>query len=399
MDSDSLYQAILAIRRTQGSNAKKAVLSGFPAMRNMLRTTYSPFIQFGLTPSENWITECGEEQFSEKTSGLLQDLASGTLTGNRARNAVKAHLKDLTYDSGRLLLMILEKSFSFGLAIKSINEVFPGLVPTHPIQLAKPFEMRKCKFPCLISPKLDGLRAKFKGGTFYSRKGHKFVGLTALTENMRILIGQLRDDLPPYSEFEFDGELMVDGEHFNEISGQIRAFTEADNAHYYIFDVPCLQQPQWLRCAFLDRLALTRSFPNITFVPHTTVTSLDAIHLKYGEYQAQGYEGAIVKQEQGLYQDARTWDWMKLKSTETADCRVLDVFEGEGKYKGMVGGLVVNFNGKQVRVGSGLKDSQRMYWWDDQDEIIGRVVEVAYHEVTPDGSLRHPRFKCIRGDK
>ena len=393
MESDKLYQAIIQIRRASGMNNKKAILGGFPEMKNMLRTTYSPYIQFGVTPTEAWITESGEEQFSEKTTWLLSALANGDLSGNRARAAIRAHLKELSYNSGRLLIMILNKTFDFGLAIKSINDVFPGLVPTHPIQLAKAFEQRKCKFPCFISPKLDGLRSVYKNGEFYSRQGHKFVGLSSLKLEMEDLMQQLAVPC------QFDGELMVDGEHFNEISGKIRAFTEADNAHYYIFDSPNFEHPQHARLAFLDLLATRYRYLHITFVPHTTVTTMADISAKYAEYLAEGYEGAIVKQESGMYQDARTWNWMKLKNTETADCRVKDVFEGEGKYVGMVGGLVVDFGGVAVRVGSGLSDKQRMYWWNDPEEIIGRMVEIAYQEKTPDGSMRHPRFKTLRGDK
>lgn len=397
MKSDDMYKAVMEIRRASGSNKKKAILGGFPEMRNILRTTYSPFIQFGVTPTEAWITECGEEQFSEKTTGLLQNLASGALSGNRARLAIRHHLKELTYNSGRLLIMILNKSLDFGLAGKSINSVFPDTVPSHPIQLAKAFEPRKCQFPCFISPKLDGLRSKYKDGEFYSRQGHKFVGLSILKEEMVRLANYFAGQGP----HEFDGELMVDGEHFNEISGKIRAFTEADNAHYYIFDLPSLPVPQVGRVVAMDMIALHVGtiFPHITFVPHTTVTSMDMIQQKYAEYIADGYEGAIVKQENGLYQDSRTWDWMKLKNAETADCRITDVFEGEGKYVGMVGGLIVDFNGVAVRVGSGLSDKQRMYWWSDPDEIIGRTAEVAFQEKTPDGSMRHPRFKTLRGDK
>lgn len=393
MESDKLYQAIIQIRRASGMNNKKAILGGFPEMKNMLRTTYSPYIQFGVTPTESWITESGEEQFSEKTTWLLSALANGDLSGNRARAAIRAHLKELSYNSGCLLIMILNKTFDFGLAIKSINDVFPGLVPTHPIQLAKAFEPRKCKFPCFISPKLDGLRSVYKNGEFYSRQGHKFVGLSSLKLEMEDLMQQLAVPC------QFDGELMVDGEHFNEISGKIRAFTEADNAHYYIFDSPNFEHPQHARLAFLDLLATRYRYLHITFVPHTTVTTMADISAKYAEYLAEGYEGAIVKQESGMYQDSRTWDWMKLKNTETADCRVTDIFEGEGKYVGMVGGLVVDFGGVAVRVGSGLSDKQRMYWWNDPEEIIGRVVEVAYQEKTPDSSMRHPRFKTLRGDK
>lgn len=393
MESDKLYQAIVHVRQASGMNKKKAILGGFPEMKNMLRTTYSPYIQFGVTPTEAWITESGEEQFSEKTTWLLSALANGDMSGNRARAAIRAHLKELSYNSGRLLIMILNKTFDFGLAIKSINDVFPGLVPTHPIQLAKAFEQRKCRFPCFISPKLDGLRSVYKNGEFYSRQGHKFVGLSSLKLEMEDLMQQLAFPC------QFDGELMVDGEHFNEISGKIRAFTEADNAHYYIFDSPSSEHPQHARLAFLDLLAARFRYPHITFVPHTTVTTMADISVKYAEYLAEGYEGAIVKQESGMYQDSRTWDWMKLKNTETADCRVTDIFEGEGKYVGMVGGLVVDFGGVAVRVGSGLSDKQRMYWWNDPEEIIGRVVEVAYQEKTPDGSMRHPRLKTLRGDK
>ena len=396
MNSDRIYQAILQIRRASGINNKKAILSMFPEMKNMLRTTYSPFIRFNITVPESWITMPGEEQFSDKTTLLLHDLLTGHRTGNNAKAAIRAHLKELTYTSGLLLIMILNKSFNFGLGIKSINDVFPGLIPTHPIQLAKPFEHRKCQYPCFISPKLDGLRAKFKDGEFYSRQGHKFVGLTRLQENMQSMLQGLLGGIEPV---EFDGELMVDGEHFNEISGQIRAFTEADNAHYYIFDMPSHGGEQWKRLAALNALNGSFSLPSITFVLHTTVTSYADIERKYAEYIAEGYEGAIVKSENGLYQDARTWDWMKLKNTETADCRITGLFEGEGKYVGMAGGLIVDFNGKAVRVGSGLTDRQRMYWWSDQDDVIGRVAEVAYQEVTPDGSLRHPRFKTLRGDK
>ena len=28
--------------------------------------------------------------------------------------------------------------------------------------------------------------------------------------------------------------------------------------------------------------------------------------------------------------------------------------------------------------------------------VIGRLIEVKYHEITPDGSMRHPRFARVR---
>lgn len=402
MTSDDMFQAIALIRNTRGLNAKKAKLSMFPQMKNMLRSTYNPFMQFNIVPTDSWITDIGQEQFSEKTSQLLSDLYTGDLSGNAARRVLRKHLAELTYTSAQLLIMVINKSMSFGLGVKSINEVFPGLIPTHPIQLAKAYDPRKCNFPCYISPKLDGLRAKFVNGKFYTRNGHEFIGLDKLTEEVLALNNLLGVD------FDYDGELMVEGEHFNEISGQLRSFKDVDKAQYFIFDIPSMKdRHQEERVHTMNGICWGNythgpALPEdsrLVFVGHYEVNTYEQIDEYYQGFLKQGFEGAIVKQKRGLYQDARTWDWMKLKVTDTKDLIVKGVFEGTGKYVGMCGGIIVDFNGKEVRVGSGLTDSQRAFWFQDPEEIIGQTVEVSYHEVTPDQSLRHPRLTGIRGDK
>ena len=37
-----------------------------------------------------------------------------------------------------------------------------------------------------------------------------------------------------------------------------------------------------------------------------------------------------------------------------------------------------------MNVGSGFTDEERRYYWDNQDEIIGRVIEVKFKEITVD---------------
>ena len=395
MSSDQYYQVIQQLRRTSGLNAKKAFLGQHPELKNILRTTYDPFTQFDLKVTENWQRNIGRDQFSSKTNRLLNALKNREVTGNRAKNAVRSHMDELTYESAQVLMLMLNKSLDIGLAAKSINEVFPGLIPTHDIQLAKAFDTLKCRFPCITSPKLDGLRAVYKNGQFYSRQGHIFRGLNALEQSMMLIEETM--DLVPQAGY-FDGELMVDGEHFNEISGSIRSFKETDNAHYYIFDAPS-QLPLHKRIAFLHLIALANPVMNVTIVPHFTVTSLEDIMDYDAQFRDEGYEGSIVKQENAPYQNARTWDWMKIKSILTEDCIITGVFEGTGKYAGAAGGIIIDFNGVSVRVGSGLSDVQRFSWLDNPDDIIGRTAEVAFQEITPDGSMRHPRLVTLRGDK
>ena len=78
---------------------------------------------------------------------------------------------------------------------------------------------------------------------------------------------------------------------------------------------------------------------------------------------------------------------------------VLRVEEGTGKFSQTCGNLVVDFNGVEVGVGSGLTDALREQIWDDPDSFIGRVVEIRYQEITPEGSLRFPTLVHFRNDR
>jgi DNA ligase-1 len=89
---------------------------------------------------------------------------------------------------------------------------------------------------------------------------------------------------------------------------------------------------------------------------------------------------------------------MKIKDELSVDVRVTGMKEGSGKYAGMCGALLVDHRGKMVRV-SGMDDEQREEFWNHPRRIIGRMVEVEYQNETAHGSLRHPRFKCLRPDK
>jgi DNA ligase-1 len=91
---------------------------------------------------------------------------------------------------------------------------------------------------------------------------------------------------------------------------------------------------------------------------------------------------------------------MKLKPTIEIDCKCVSVIEGEGKYKGMLGAIMVKqTNGKLCKVGSGFKDDQRKDFWKHPKKIVKMTVEVKYKELTADGVMREPIFVQVRYDK
>ena len=100
----------------------------------------------------------------------------------------------------------------------------------------------------------------------------------------------------------------------------------------------------------------------------------------------------------------RSKDLLKVKKMHTCDIKCIGVEEGEGKYAGVLGKIVCDYKGFTLRVGSGFTDEQRLYYWNNQQEIVNQLVEIQYFEEskdkkTGDLSLRFPVFKRVRDDK
>lgn len=71
------------------------------------------------------------------------------------------------------------------------------------VMLAKPFEEKRVSFPTYISPKLDGVRAFYYKGEFYTRNRKQLKGLSHLKEVLAEHERRLDQSL------WLDGELIV----------------------------------------------------------------------------------------------------------------------------------------------------------------------------------------------
>lgn len=382
MNSNRAARLFDEIARASGSS-KIIMLSINPGLCKYLLAAYNPYIRY-YTTSVSFGN--GTEQFSELTWTILKKLSTRELSGYEAKSVVNTHIDELTPESAMLFKKILKKDLRMGTGAKSINKAFPGLIPTHDVMLAlTKFDINRVKYPCFGSPKIDGVRGKFKNGYFYSRNGHKYVGLE-----------HLQDRLKGITE-EIDGELVVPGVSFQVSSGWIRSDVPTPDAEFRIIELPTIKENLITRLTMMADLV----FPGISYIPRTVLNSEDDIYNFYKTCRNTGHEGAIITPYDYDYVGTRSWRWMKLKPLGVYDTKVLDVYEGEKgkKYEGQMGGVIVDFYGQLNKVGGGWSDVQRKAFWEKPMMIIGRMIEVHYMEKTDQNNMRHSRFHDFRPDK
>jgi len=390
MTSAEQMQVILKVASASGSIAKQQILRANPGLLTVLISCYNPYVQYYIKPTEHWATTVGTEMFDSNTSQLLIALSSRKLTGSAAKKAVIIELNRLEPLSQSLLLRILNKDMRMGVQAKTINKVWPGAIPEFSVQLAKLYEPGKITWPCLGSFKIDGLRCIYENEHMYSRYGREFQGLDNLIEGLREL-----------HVARIDGEIIVPGKSFDDLSGDIRSFNNSPDARYMVFDVhmPGNPLPLYKRQEYARLLCQMVNSPQICYVEHRTLRSETEAMDMYAEARDLGYEGLVIKKEDGLPYNGRNNDWLKLKPHDTIDLEVIGIEEGQGKYAEKVGALVCDLDGVDVHIGGGLSDYQRDMWMADPNLIVGKTIEVEYMELSKEGRLRHPRLKKVRGDK
>jgi DNA ligase-1 len=112
-------------------------------------------------------------------------------------------------------------------------------------------------------------------------------------------------------------------------------------------------------------------------------------------------EGVMLRDGAAPYQwGKRSAALMKWKIMHDSEFRIVDVVEGEGRFRGMVGAFVfetADSEKKRFRAGLSAPLEARKSLWGDRKTLIGLQATVQYQELTPAGVPRFPVVKAIRG--
>jgi len=341
---------------------------------------------------------------------LLDHILDGTLRGNMAKDAVNR----FAAKHGNLIKRICQKNLRCGVNAKTINKVWPDLIPMFEVQLAKEIPLDKLHYPKLVQIKYDGVRLiTIKKGNeikFRTRNG-KEVNLPELRE----VVAKIDNDII------LDGEIVTASgkiEDRTKVSGMINSAMHGGSIDeqlliYQIFDSMSLDHWEKMKCPviYLHRLKKVRvAVEKMDSYLVETAFTFNAINRaslekQYNMFITLGYEGLILKSDNHLYSFKRSADWVKIKEIKTVDIKCVGVIEGIGKYKGMIGALecigTVEDKIVCVNVGSGLTDSDRML---PATAFVNKTIEIKYNTLIYDTNSRAyslflPRFVEVRYDK
>lgn len=408
-------KTILECAATSSTSAKQAILvaDGSELLKKCLNYGLDPYKVFGIKKYA-FANPVKESPAWDAMFDCCDKLIQRIYTGDLARGWIFKVSGFLTEDQQKMFKWILDKDFKAGIAEGIVNKAFPKLIPEFEVQLAQPSKfLKKVVYPCLVQPKLDGVRTialvdpKENSVTYYSRNGKLFSNFTCFDKELL----KMSNKEPKM----FDGEVVGPPEdQFRGIMQQCRRKydVEPKGLNFYVFDWMPMHHfarqyatlDQQERTDFLLEFCTPEQESEkrrVTIVDGLKCNNEEELMQYYDICVSKGYEGVIIKNLNGEYDFKRSNVWIKMKPDETEDFKIIDVLEGRKgtKYEKLLGKFVIERNGVKVQVGSGIHDDQRMLIEEAHKFYVGKTIEVMYDSITPDGSLRFPRFKKIREDK
>ena len=275
------------------------------------------------------------------------------------------------------------------------------------------------KFPCYVSPKLDGVRAVVFGGVVYSRKLKPI-----RNAHVQALLGN------PLLE-GYDGELIVgrptSPTAFRDTTSGVMSADGEPSVIFHVFDHFDTSKGFEARykgflCKNSVRAAQRHQALPVQLVPQKLVRDAEELLAAEQDYLDQGYEGAMVRSVGGPYKcgraTVREGFLLKMKRFADAEAVVIGYEElqhnenakerdalGHAKRStakaGKVGGGVLGTllvrdpkTGVEFGIGGGFTAEDRARLWAERDTLVDRLAKYKYF---PMGSKEAPRFPTFIG--
>lgn len=391
-------------------------------LKCVLEYSLNPFKIYGIGKKSINDKYCGEITIDQPKNlyqvlGYLLEHNTGTDYDKRVVNNFLATLDD--FDREWCTRIIL-KDLRIGATSKTINKIFPNLIPLFEVMLAKKYMdfVDRDLGEFIITEKLDGIRCviiKDCGRIqMLSRQGQFLLGFHDIIEEAKMYLPD---------NYVFDGELLLENTEnlkskdlYRKTMKEVSKDGRKDNVQFHMFDLLPLDE---FKNGKSRKRCIQRKFDLHDILDNDELKWIVEVPILYiGKDKNEvtkllnkaimaDKEGVMLNNTNGLYECKRSSSILKCKVMQSCDCRIVGFQEGDGKYKDTLGAIIIEYKNKGniVKVGSGYTDEDRRYIWNNRDKLLNTIAEIQYFEETTnqsgDGriSLRFPVFLRLRSDK
>lgn len=308
-------------------------------------------------------------------------------------------------------------------------------------QLAIDGDLAKIKFPCIVMPKIDGVRGMNLDGELTGRSLDPFPGFRITEYFSRPAFRSIDGELTLGSNptFKGDGESLCS--RTTGALGKFKGVTEMADIHMWAFDFVNEQSvalPYRERLLLLDLHVALSDEPRLHTVEWEVVHAVGRLKELIAQHLDRGYEGTIVRNPDSTVKEGRsskvTQDYVRFKPWDDFEILVTELVEGEvntneakrntlgyterssakaGMLKnGMVGAIIgtvvkdvhCKITGKLlfpagmvVRAGSGrMTDKHALEFFQQPHTIIGHYAKIKHLAYGVIDNPRMPTFESLR---
>ncbi len=281
--------------------------------------------------------------------------------------------------------------------------------------LASAFDPDKAKFPYAATPKVDGIRFLMIDGVAVSRSFKPI--------RNEYIQATLQANLPD----GIDGELTC-GDNFQDSTSGIMRIKGEPDFKVWVFDYVDPENDEILpysqRMKQIARLVVAQQWQGFRYevLYPEMIESAEDVYTLQERWQSEGYEGVMLRDPEGTYKMGRASvkENILLKVKEFKDSEgvvtgfkekmhnfnepVRNIFGhierkgGQGGLEpaGVLGSFIIEWEGQELKCGSGLNDEQRKEIWDNQEKYVGKLVKFKYMSHGVKDLPRHPIFLGFR---
>lgn len=226
---------------------------------------------------------------------------------------------------------------------------------------------------------------------------------------------------------------------FNYVSSEVMSFDGEPDYVYYVFDyVQNVNMPYNHRIKFLNGLFSSNTLHRLVLVPTFMINNEEELSIAEQRCIDEGFEGLMIRDPDGSYYTPRYLEkkaegkraenrssfkeglLIKIKRFTDGEAEIIGFQEAKSNQNekevnvfgyserksfkdGMVlkdtlGALLVKDikTGVEFKIGTGLNDNDRDYFWENQEKELGQIVK---YKSQPSGEKDKPRFPVYLGKR